>query len=163
MKNILVTGGAGYIGSHTCKLLKQSGYNPIVFDNLSTGSVNAVKWGEFVKGDIRDFQSISKVIKDYKIDAVVHFAAKLSVEESVHNPLVYYDNNVNGTLVLLKAMIENNIKNIVFSSSASVYGIPEKNEPIKEDAQLKPINPYGNTKKIMEEMLEDCSKSYLYM
>ncbi len=153
MKNILITGGAGYIGSHTCKALAQAGYNPITFDNLSAGHKHAVKWGPLEIGDIRDSEALSKVFKKYKTEAVIHFASKIVVSESVREPESYYDNNVNGTLSLLNVMQTHSINVIVFSSTAAVYGYPETN-PIEESHPLLPINPYGETKLKCEELLE---------
>lgn len=152
--SILVTGGAGYIGAHVCKALNRAGFLPITFDNLATGSRNAVKWGDFVEGDVRDFDKLVTTIKEYNIKAVVHLAAFISVGESVMDPGKYYENNCYGGLTLLKAMKETGVGNIVFSSTAAVYGIPEQ-VPISEDAKLAPINPYGFSKYVMEKMLKD--------
>ena len=160
MKNILVTGGAGYIGSHVCKLLKLYGYNPIVFDNLSTGSRSGVKWGELFVGDVVALQDIESVFLAYKIDAVVHLAAKLAVGESVQNPAIYYENNVLGSKNLIDMMLKYKVEHIVFSSSAAVYGIPSTDALITEDILLAPINPYGRTKKMTEELLHDYAHVY---
>jgi UDP-arabinose 4-epimerase len=159
MKNILVTGGAGYIGSHTCKALAKAGYNPITYDNLSTGHKHAVKWGPLQVGDIRDSEKLSAVFIQYKPEAVIHFASKIVVSESVNNPDEYYDNNVNGTLNILNVMRSHLLKNIVFSSTAAVYGYPESN-PIDESHSLKPINPYGKTKLACEWLLQDYQAAY---
>src|SRR5690242_16938840 len=129
--NVLVTGGAGYIGSHTAKQLKAEGFTPIVYDNLEYGHREFVKWGPFVEGDIRETEKLVKVLKDYKIKDVIHFAAYAYVGESVRDPQKYYDNNVFGSLSLLKAMIEASAERIVFSSSCATYGIP-KTQPIAE-------------------------------
>lgn len=154
MKNILVTGGAGYIGSHTCKALSKAGYAPITFDNLSTGNEHAVKWGPLEIGDIRDTEKLSAAFKKYKPEAVIHFASKIVVSESVKEPEVYYDNNVNGTGSLLKVLQTQSVNKIILSSTAAVYGYPETN-PIEETHPLKPINPYGETKLKCELLLED--------
>lgn len=159
MKNILVTGGAGYIGSHTCKALAQAGYKPIVFDNLSSGHKHAVKWGPLEVGDIRDKEKLSAVFDKYKPEAVIHFASKIVVSESVKIPDEYYDNNVNGTLSLLNVMKQHLVKAIVFSSTAAVYGYPETT-PIEESHALNPINPYGKTKLACEWLLQDYQTAY---
>jgi UDP-arabinose 4-epimerase len=159
MKNILVTGGAGYIGSHTCKALAQAGYTPITYDNLSAGHEHAVKWGPLEVGDIRDKEKLSAVFEQYKPEAVIHFASKIVVSESVKEPESYYDNNVNGTACLLDVMNTHSAKAIVFSSTAAVYGYPQTN-PIDESHPLVPINPYGETKLRCEELLEDFRKKH---
>lgn len=153
-KNILVTGGAGYIGSHTCKLLAAKGYNPISFDNLVYGHAHAVKWGPLEVGDLNDKARLIEVIKQYNPLAVVHFAAYSLVGESVTNPSKYYANNVGGTLSLLDAMVETGMDKIVFSSTCATYGSPEK-LPIRETTPQVPINPYGKSKLMMEQMLLD--------
>lgn len=153
-KNILVTGGAGYIGSHVCKELSKAGYTPVTYDNLSTGNKHAVKWGDLVEADILDKASLKQAIEQYNIEAVIHLAAFIAVGESVENPGKYYRNNTVGGLTLLEAMDESGINKIVFSSTAAVYGIP-KRVPIKENDDLKPINPYGHSKLFMEQMLAD--------
>ena len=124
MSNILITGGAGFIGSHFCKIAKQNGYNPIVFDNLSTGRKEFVKWGELIVGDLHNYVLLTDILKKFKPVAVIHFAASIEVGESVKNPYKYYDNNFVSSLTLLKAMVECNIKNIIFSSTAAIFGIP---------------------------------------
>src|SRR5579859_2451328 len=149
---ILVTGGAGYIGSHTAKALARAGYEPVVFDNFVTGHRSAARWGHLVEGDLQDAGLISKVIKEHDVKAVIHFAASLLVGESMIQPQKYFWNNVVNTLKLLDAMLATGVKHIVFSSSAAVYGTPEK-VPIPEDHPLRPINPYGETKLIMERAL----------
>lgn len=159
METILVTGGAGYIGSHFCKVAKQNGYNPVVYDNLSTGFRNLVKWGELVEGDIKNTDLLTETFKKYEPIAVVHFAACSQVGESMKNPYKYYENNVCGTLNLLKTMIDCNIKNIIFSSTAAIFGIPE-HLPINENTPKNPINPYGKSKLMIENILEDFDKSY---
>ena len=157
---LLVLGGAGYIGSHTALELIKKGHEVVVVDNLVTGYVKAVpEKATFYQGDIRDFDFLDDLFKKEKIDAVIHFAAFSLVGESVTNPLKYYDNNLYGTKVLLDAMIKNDIKKIVFSSTAATYGEPE-NIPILETDRTCPTNPYGETKLAMEKMFHWASKAY---
>lgn len=159
---VLVTGGAGYIGSHTCIALDEAGFEFVVFDNLCNSSLESLKRVEkiigksieFVEGDIRDEKAMEAVFEKYDIDSVIHFAGLKAVGESVSNPLDYYDNNINGTLVLCKVMKKYGCKKIVFSSSATVYGDPHTT-PIQEDFPLSATNPYGRTKLFIEEMLRD--------
>jgi UDP-arabinose 4-epimerase len=151
-KNILVTGGAGYIGSHTAKALSRAGYRPVTYDSLVYGHRHAVKWGPFVEGDIADTAKLERVIKDEAIDAVVHFAAFAYVGESVTKPEIYFQNNVVGSLSLLDAMRHTGVKPIVFSSTCATYGMPDR-MPITEDTQQRPINPYGETKLMIERAL----------
>ncbi len=158
MKRILITGGAGYIGSHTVKLLGEKGYDILVYDNLSTGNEWAVLYGKLVKADLGDRETLRKVFSEFKPDAVIHFAAYIVVPESVREPLKYYRNNVVNTVNLLEVMEEFGVKNFIFSSSAAVYGIPEE-IPVDEEAQLNPINPYGETKATVERILRDLSDS----
>lgn len=165
-KPVLVTGGAGYIGSHACVELLQSGYRVVVLDNLSNASrksLDAVmritqKPVEFVEGDIRDDEQLARLFKAHDIGAVLHFAGLKAVGESNAFPLKYYDNNVNGTLRLIEAMHHADCKTLVFSSSATVYGIPEQ-VPLREDAPLGAINPYGRSKLMVEELLTDLHAS----
>ncbi|MFA6145279.1 MAG: UDP-glucose 4-epimerase GalE [Sulfurimonas sp.] len=160
--NILITGGAGYIGSHTLIALDEAGYTFVVYDNLCNSSLEALKRVEaiigksiqFEEGDIRDKVALKKLFASYLIDSVIHFAGLKAVGESVNEPLKYYDNNVNGTLVLLDVMKEYNCKKIVFSSSATVYGDPHTT-PIQEDFPLSATNPYGRSKLFIEEILRD--------
>ncbi len=159
MKNILVVGGAGYIGSHTCKVLRARGYNCIVYDNLSLGHRDFVKWGELVEGDIRDSAKVKETIETYKIDAVIHFAAFAYVGESVTDPAKYYENNIVGTLGLLNGMLGTSCKTIVFSSTCAVYGEPT-DERISEQTPCAPVNPYGRTKLICEGILADFARAY---
>ena len=154
MQPILVTGGAGYIGSHTCKELHHNGYFPIVYDNLITGHRDFVRWGEFVYGDICDTQHLRHCMKLYKPHGIIHFAAFAYVGESVRNPGKYFHNNVYGTLSILDAMRDEGITNIVVSSSCAVYGQPGE-MPISESCPAVPINPYGASKLFMERMLAD--------
>lgn len=151
---VLVTGGAGYIGSHTCKLLASVGYEPIVYDNLSGGFKKFVKWGPLVEGDLLDKALLQSTIETYRPIAVIHFAAKSSVGESVDRPLEYYINNVSGTLSLLDAMQATGIGNLVFSSSCITYGISDLHQ-IPEKHPQYPINPYGQSKLMIEKILSD--------
>ena len=155
---IMVTGGAGYIGSHAVKALGRAGHEICVFDNLSTGHEWAVLSAKLVKGDLKERAAIDRVLEDFRPDAVMHFAAYIQVEESVREPLKYYQNNVANSLNLLEAMRANGIGNFVYSSTAAVYGIPEKN-PIGETAPMLPINPYGMTKVMIERVLADLTVS----
>lgn len=151
---ILVCGGAGYIGSHTVHQLIDMDAEVIVVDNLQTGHMCAVhKDTKFYKGDIKDKEFLNKVFKENNIEAVIHFAANSLVGVSMKDPLAYFDNNVYGTQVLLEIMVDNNVKKIVFSSTAAVYGEP-KNTPILEDDDTNPTNTYGETKLIMEKMMK---------
>ncbi|THB68478.1 MAG: UDP-glucose 4-epimerase GalE [Gammaproteobacteria bacterium] len=161
-KNILVTGGAGYIGSHTCLELLEDGYNVVVIDNLSNSSKESLtRVGEltgknidFIEGDIRNQPLLEEIMQRYSIGAVVHFAGLKAVGESVEKPLEYFENNVGGTISLCKAMANCGVKNLVFSSSATVYGDPHT-VPITEDFPLSATNPYGRSKLHIEEMLRD--------
>ena len=156
---VLVTGGAGYIGSHTAKVLAHSGFEPIVLDNLSTGHRWAVKWGPLVEGDLGDSTLIREVIKTYRVQAVVHFAGFACVGESMRRPRQYFRNNVTYTLRLLDAMTDSSIKYIVFSSSCATYGIPTR-VPIREEHVQIPINPYGETKRMVERILAWYGEAY---
>jgi UDP-arabinose 4-epimerase len=153
-KRILVTGGAGYIGSHACKALAQEGYTPVVFDNLVYGHPWAVKWGPLEVGDITDRKKLDAVISQYKPSAVIHFAAYAYVGESVRDPAKYYRNNVAGTLTLLEAAREHGVERLIFSSTCATYGVP-KSLPIKENHPQIPINPYGASKLMVERILAD--------
>jgi len=163
---ILVTGGAGYIGSHTCITLLESGYDVIIFDNFSTVSSENIKRIEkiidksilTIEGDVRDSNALENLFQQYTIKAVLHFAGVKSVSESVSNPLFYYDNNVHGTNVLCSVMQKYHCKSLIFSSSATVYGIP-KCVPIKENTSPSPVNPYGRSKLFVEDMLGDLALS----
>lgn len=167
MKNkILVTGGAGYIGSHTCIALHQAGYEIVVYDNLSNSSREAINRVshligapiEFIKGDIRDAKALRQVFDAHQFFGVIHFAGLKAVGESVAKPLLYYNNNVSGTITLLEVMAEYDVKNLVFSSSATVYGDPET-LPIDETAPRSCTNPYGQSKLTVEHILEDLAVS----
>lgn len=151
---ILVTGGAGYIGSHVVKALGRSSHDVLVYDNLSTGHPWAVLHGRLVEGDLADIPHLQEEIAGFRPEAVMHFAASIQVEESVREPLMYYRNNVANSLNLLEAMRECGVKRLIYSSSAAVYGIPER-IPVDESAPLRPINPYGASKMMMEQVLQD--------
>ncbi len=158
---ILVTGGAGYIGSHVNKALNQAGYETIVLDNLSKGFKEFVKWGEFVEGSLEDSEILDYIFETYQIDAVMDFAAFISVGESVEFPEMYMKNNYENTLNLIRHMKKHNIRKLIFSSTAAVYGLPEE-VPIKENHPLKPINPYGESKlKVEQALLNDDDIDYV--
>ncbi len=159
MNNVLVTGGAGYIGSHACKALARAGYRPVSYDNLAYGHEWAVKWGPLEKGDILDAARLGEVLAAYKPSAVIHFAAFIDVGESVRDPAKYYRNNLAGTLGLLDAMRRHGVEKIVFSSTCATYGIPDI-VPIAESAPQHPINPYGASKWMIERVLADYGHAY---
>ncbi len=159
MKNILVVGGAGNIGSHMCKHLSKHGYLPIVLDNLSRGHEKAVKWGPFIEGSISDRNILKRVFSEHRIDAVMHYAAYSYVGESVTDPSMYYQNNLADTICLLSEMVEAEVIKIVFSSSCAVYGEP-KEIPITENHPQNPVNPYGRTKYMVEQVLDDFKYAY---
>jgi len=154
MTDILVTGGAGYIGSHTCKALAAKGYRPIVYDNLSQGHRDAVQWGPLEFGDVRDLTRLEAVLAKYRPAAVIHFAGLIAAGDSVRDPGTFYDNNVGGFVTLMAAMQRADIKRLVFSSTAAVYGEPDS-VPISESHRLAPTNPYGRTKLMCEQILQD--------
>lgn len=154
-----MTGGAGYIGSHACKALHQAGYIPVTFDNLSTGWRNAVKFGPFEHGDLRDRDRLDQVFQTYRPVAVMHFAALSLVGESVADPGKYWDNNVTGSLRLIEAAVSAGCMNVVFSSTCATYG-DQDNVVLNEDSQQHPINPYGASKRAIEEILRDFSVAY---
>ena len=158
-RNILVTGGAGYIGSHTCKALAEDGLVPIAYDNMSSGHEWAVRWGPLERGDILDQARLDEVFKAYRPSAVIHFAAHAYVGESVEQPAKYYRNNVVGSLNLLEVMRDYGVRKIVFSSSCATYGNPQQ-IPIPDDHPQNPINPYGASKLIIERMLADFDAAY---
>jgi len=157
--NILIAGGAGYIGSHMCKYLYQKGFTPIVLDNLIYGHREAVRWGPFYKGNIQDKNLLSRLFLKHEIEAVMHFAAFAYVGESLIDPEKYYENNVAATISLLEVMKENSIRDFIFSSSCATYGEPV-NIPISEDHPQIPINPYGRTKLMVEQILDDYHTAY---
>ncbi|WP_073507923.1 UDP-glucose 4-epimerase GalE [Streptobacillus notomytis] len=161
MKNILVIGGAGYIGSHTVKLLKQDGYNVIIYDNLSKGhkEVTDILDVKLIIGDLGDRVKLKEVFETEKIDVVMHFAAFIEVGESVTDPGKYYENNVGKVINLLNQMVESNVKNFVFSSTAATFGEPQA-EKISETHPQNPINPYGSSKRMVEIILKDFDKAY---
>ncbi len=153
MESILVAGGAGYVGSHACKALAKAGYQPVVLDNLRTGHADAVRWGPLVQADIRDVNKVRAVVREYGVTSAMHFAASSLVAESVVKPELYYDINVVATLRFLDALTQESVKQIVFSSSAAVYGAVEA-DLILESFPLEPTNPYGETKRVIEGALK---------
>ena len=159
MRSVLITGGAGYVGAHTCKALSRAGYLPLVIDNLSTGHTSFVRWGPLIEADIRDAAAIASALRSYQVDAVLHFAASACVGESVTDPQKYYENNVAGTLALVKAMLETDCLKIVFSSTCAVYGEPDE-MPIREQTPKNPVNPYGASKLMVERVLSDYAGAY---
>jgi UDP-arabinose 4-epimerase len=159
MSRVLVTGGAGYIGSHTVKKLAAAGHEVVTFDNLSRGFRDAVKWGRFVEGALADTDLLRATIAEFQPDAVVHFAAFAYVGESVENPSLYYENNIGGTLSLLKAMRDCGCGAIVVSSTCATYGQPDT-MPIVETTPQRPINPYGYSKLVMEQMCRDFERAH---
>ena len=156
---VLVTGGAGYVGSHTAKALATAGHEPLVLDNLSSGHRSAVKWGRLIEGDLANRQLLAQTLAGEHVEAVMHFAANLLVGESVRDPQKYFWNNVVNTLHVLDAMLEAGVNHIVFSSSAAVYGDPHV-MPVPEHHPTLPVNPYGETKLIMERALQWYGNAY---
>jgi UDP-arabinose 4-epimerase len=156
---ILVTGGAGFVGSHACKALANAGYRPVTFDNLERGHLDAVKWGPFHRGDIRNEGDLRRAFETWRPFAVVHFAAYAYVGESTVEPMKYYDTNVGGTAKLLKASVAFECMNFVFSSSCATYGVPDR-LPLAEDDFQRPVNPYGQTKLIVERMLREAEAAH---
>jgi len=159
MKHILVCGGAGYIGSHMAKRLAEAGHKVSVLDNLSTGHRESVRWGEFIEADMLDAEAVARAFKGRRFDAVMHFCAFSLVGESVKDPHAYYRNNVGGSLNLIGAMRAADVDKLVFSSTAAVYGMPERS-PIDELQPIQPINPYGASKMMVERMLSDAAAAY---
>jgi UDP-arabinose 4-epimerase len=159
MQNVLVTGGAGYIGSHVCKMLSAAGYRPIALDDLCLGHREFVQWGALVEADVRDRDAVIRTIYDYDVVAVMHFAAHAYIGESISDPAKYYDNNVSGLLALLDAMRATDTKRLVFSSTCAVYGEPDV-LPIVETTPTQPINPYGRSKLVCETILRDFATAY---
>jgi len=157
--NVLVTGGAGYVGSHAAAILRAAGHNAWVIDNLSRGHKPAVPLDRFIEGDLADRPLLKRLLREQKIDAVMHFAAHSQVGESVVNPAIYYENNIANSISLLEAMRDCRVWRIVFSSSAAVYGQPES-IPIVEDVPKQPINPYGFSKLAVEHALDDYARAY---
>jgi UDP-glucose 4-epimerase len=158
-KKVLIVGGAGYIGSHVNKLLASQGIETIIVDNLEYGHREFVKWGTLIEGDIRDISFLHKIFSDFDICAVMHFSAYAYVGESVKAPIKYYDNNVAGTINLLKAMQQAAVKKFIFSSSCATFGIPHY-LPIDEKHPQNPINPYGRTKLMIEQILQDLPNAW---
>lgn len=163
---LLITGGAGYIGSHCAAEFIKNNYDIVIIDNLSTGHIEIIKALKkinpdirFEKGDLNNISDIEDIFNKYEIDGVIHFAAYSQVSESTKNPVKYYQNNVSGTINLIKTMIKNNVLRMIFSSSASVYG-ESKYIPIDENHPKNPINPYGKTKLVVENILDDCDRAY---
>ena len=156
---IFITGGAGYIGSHVVKALGEAGHELLIYDNLSTGHEWAVLHGRLVRGDLADTILLNGILSAFRPDAVVHFAASIQVEESVREPLKYYRNNVVNSIHLLETMTRHGIRNFIYSSTAAVYGIPEK-IPLDETAPLNPINPYGASKVMVERILKEMSQAH---
>src|SRR6478752_8585894 len=159
MARILITGGAGYVGSHCTKALAAAGHNSVVFDNLVFGHREFAHWGPLIEGDIRDASALDAVFSAYRFDAVMHFAALAYVGESVTAPGRYYDVNVNGTRTLLDAMVRAGVHSIIFSSSCAIYGEPDR-MPITEHMAPNPINPYGLSKLVCEHMMDDFGRAY---
>lgn len=157
-ESVLVVGGAGYLGSHCCRLLAEAGYVPVTFDNLSTGWRDFVKWGPFEHGDIRDPIALRRVFQKYELRNVMHFAALNLVGHSMKRPLEYWDNNVVGSLRLLEACRDFRVESFVLSSTAAVYGEP-KQIPIPLDAEIAPVNPYGATKAVIERAIADYAQT----
>jgi UDP-glucose-4-epimerase GalE len=157
--NILVTGGAGYIGSHACKTLAAKGYTPVSYDNLSRGNGWAVKWGPLEEGDVFDAVRLRAVLDKHQPAALMHFAAYAYVGESVTRPLLYYINNFGGSAALLRTIVDYRCIPVVFSSTCATYGVPER-VPISEDHPQRPINPYGYSKLFVEQMLADLHVAY---
>jgi UDP-arabinose 4-epimerase len=159
MKTVFVTGGAGYVGSHSCKAFDKAGWKVVTYDNLSRGWRDAVKWGPLVEGDISDENAVAAALAAFRPDLVAHFAAYTYVAESIERPGMYYRNNTLGTLALLEAMQDVGPRNIIFSSTCATYGIPTR-LPVDESHPQSPINPYGWSKMIAERMLEDFGNAY---
>lgn len=161
-RRVLVTGGAGYIGSHTAKALAEAGHQPVVFDDLSNGHREAVQWGPLVVGDVRDAAAVSACIAEHRIDAVIHFAGLIEVGRSVVEPDLFWDYNLNGVAAVLSAMRTRGVRRIVFSSTAAVYGQPANKglEPLTETDPTQPINPYGDSKLAAERLIAAHARAY---
>jgi UDP-arabinose 4-epimerase len=158
MSYVLVTGGAGYIGSHTCRALAAAGMIPITFDNLSRGHADFVRWGPLVVGDILDSAALERTIKEYRPAAAIHFAAFAYVGESVVKPIDYYRNNFCGMVNVLEVMVRNDVERLIFSSSCTTYGLPDT-LPISETAPQRPISPYGRSKYFCEQIIKDVASA----
>jgi len=159
MKSILVTGGAGYIGSHAVRELARNGYHPISIDNLSKGHEKAVLDGDFIKGDIADEKLLESIFQEHSVDAVMHFAALCEVGESIENPRLYYEQNVVNSLTLLGVMLRHGVRKFILSSTCATYGDPRRN-PIDEAHPLQPMNPYGESKLMVERVLREYDRAY---
>jgi UDP-glucose 4-epimerase len=157
MHNILVTGGAGYIGSHTCLALSREGFTPIVLDNLTNGHLEFVRWGPFEKGDVRDRRRLDDIFLAYRPAAIIHFAGLIEVGDSISNPIAFFDNNISGSLTLLAAALSAGVDTLVFSSTCATYGIPAQT-PMSESHPQLPISPYGRSKLIVEQILAELSR-----
>jgi UDP-glucose-4-epimerase GalE len=158
-QRIMIVGGAGYVGSHAAKAVRLAGREPVVFDDLSSGREHAVKWGPLVRGDIRNADAVRAAIREYRPDAVMQFAARIEVGEGEKDPAHFYDNNVAGTLNLVRVMLEEGVRSIIFSSTCAIYGDPER-LPLTEDLPKRPVSVYGRTKLMCEQMLEDISRAH---
>lgn len=158
IEKILVIGGAGYIGSNACKGIRESGREPIVFDNLSSGHRHAVKWGNLIEGDIRNEREIRAALETVRPDAVMHFAANIEVGQGEQEPGLFYENNVAGTLNVLRAMLDLELQNFIFSSTCAIYGDPEA-LPLVEDMPKRPVSVYGRSKLMVETILKDMSRA----
>lgn len=158
-QRILVVGGAGYIGAHTCKALAQAGFVPVTFDNFSTGHRDFVRWGPLVEGDIRDSEAVARAVRAHGVAAAIHLAGLAHVGDSMVDPAVCYENNVAGSLFLLKGLREAGCDRLVFSSTCAVYGQPDR-LPIDETAPTAPVSPYGQSKRMVEHMLADFGRAY---
>ncbi len=158
-ERVLIVGGAGYIGSHAAKAVRLAGREPVVFDDLSCGHEHAVRWGPLVKGDIRNADAVRAAIREHKPSAVMQFAARIEVGEGEKDPAHFYDNNVAGTLNLVRVMLEEGVKNLVFSSTCAIYGNPDR-LPLTEDLPKRPVSVYGRTKLMCEQVLEDISRAH---
>lgn len=160
-QTILVTGGAGYVGSHACKLLYERGHKIVVLDNLSRGNLSALRWGTYYIGDIGNPLLLKQVFRAHRIDTVMHFAAFAYVGESNSHPSLYYKNNISESVTLLDAMVENGCSNLIFSSSCATYGaVSSELIPINEDTPQNPVNPYGSSKLFLEKIIKDYERAY---
>ena len=159
-RTIVVTGGAGYVGSHACKALAAAGYLPVTYDNLVHGHEQAVRWGPFERGDLLDTDRLLAILRRYRASAVMHFAAYCYVGESVTHPLKYYRNNVGGTVSLLAAMRDAQVDRLVVSSTCAVYGVPDSPGLLDEDRPRQPVNPYGHSKHMMEQVVRDAGHAH---
>ena len=157
--SVLVTGGAGYVGSHACKALAQAGFRPVVYDDLSRGHRDAVRWGPLVEGDVRDASTLEDTMRRFNISAILHFAGRSEVGESMIDPLLYHDVNTGGAISLARAARSANVDKLIFSSTCAIYGLPES-VPITEAEKREPINPYGVSKLAAEQIFTDAERAY---